>query len=227
MASAAAARRRVAVERAGEERGPSGRGAEEIHQLRLPADRGDRASRSPSPCPSWSGRGVTPQIDWYPPRPWRKPVITSSKISTVPCAVASSRTRSRKPGSGRTRAEVVRDRLEDDRGDIVLGRAPRSTSARVVEAADDRRLDDLRKHPLRERIAFADVLGQRDHVHRNRVVPAVVVALELDDVAASGGGAGDAQRMEGRLTACLGEEDLLDRGKEGADPLGELDLDRS
>ena len=84
----------------------------------------------------------------------------------------------------------------------------------VVEAADDRRVDDLGEDPLRERVLLADVLGQRDHVHRDRVVPAVVAALELDDVPAAGRGAGDAQRVEGRLAAGLGQQHALDRRHE-------------
>ena len=53
----------------------------------------------------------------------------------------------------------------------------------------------------------------------------MVAALELDHVPAAGRRARDAQRVEGRLAARLGEEDALDRGHEGAEPLGELDLD--
>ena len=56
----------------------------------------------PIALPSVVRSGVTPAIDWKPPRACRKPVITSSKMSTVPCLVASSRSRSRKPSSGST-----------------------------------------------------------------------------------------------------------------------------
>ena len=121
-------------------------------------------------------------------------------------------------------ADVVRDRLEDDRGDVVVGQRALDL-VRVVELADDRRVDDLGEDPLRERILLADVLGQRDHVHRDRVVPAVVAALELDDVPAPGRRARDAQRVEGRLAAGLGQQHALDRRHELADLLGQLDLD--
>ena len=59
----------------------------------------------------------------------------------------------------------------------------------VVERADDRRVEHLGQDPLRERVLRAHPLRQRDHVHRDRVVPAVVAALELDDVAPAGRGA--------------------------------------
>ena len=118
----------------------------------------------------------------------------------------------------------MRDRLEDDRGDVVLRQRALDVVG-VVEAADDRRVDHLLQHALRERVLLPHVLRQRDHVHRDRVVPAVVAALELDHVAAAGGRARDAQRMERRLAPRLRQEHALRRRHEVADPLGELDLD--
>ena len=43
-----------------------------------------------------------PKRSWAPPRATRKPVITSSKISTLPAFVQQSRRVSRKPGTGGT-----------------------------------------------------------------------------------------------------------------------------
>ena len=98
------------------------------------------------------------------------------------------------------RADVVRDRLEDDRGDVVLGERALDLVG-VVELADDRRVDDLGEDALRQRILLPDALGRRDHVHRDRVVPAVVAALELDQVPAAGGRARDAD-ARGRSPRC-------------------------
>ena len=72
----------------------------------------------------------------------------------------------------------------------------------------------------------ADTLGGRDHVHRDRVVPAVVAALELDHVPAPGDRAREPERVEGRLAPGRGQQHLLERGHDVDEPLGELDLDR-
>jgi hypothetical protein len=119
----------------------------------------------------------------------------------------------------------VRDRLEDDRGHFVVGERALDLVG-VVEPADDRRVEDLGEDPLRERVLAADALGGRDHVHRDRVVPAVVAALELDHVAAAGDRAREPERVEGRLAPGRRQQDLLERGHHVDEPLGELDLDR-
>jgi len=46
--------------------------------------------------------GVTPKTPWAPPRPRRKPVITSSKMRSAPQADVASRSAARKPGAGGT-----------------------------------------------------------------------------------------------------------------------------
>ncbi len=46
--------------------------------------------------------GCTPKYSNAPPQASTTPVFTSSKTSTTPCSVASSRTRSRYPGFGGT-----------------------------------------------------------------------------------------------------------------------------
>jgi hypothetical protein len=118
----------------------------------------------------------------------------------------------------------VRDQLEDDRGHVVLLERLRHL-VRVVEAAHDRRVEHLGQDPLRERVLLAHALGGRDHVHRDRVVPAVVAALELDHVAAAGRRARDAERVEGRLAPGRREEHLLERRDVVDELLRHLDLD--
>ena len=106
------------------------------------------------------------------------------------------------PGLRQHRADVVRDRLEDDRGDVAVVLVERALDrVGVVERAHDRGRDDLGEHAAGERVLGADALGGRDHVHRDRVVPAVVAALELDHVAAAGRGAREPECVERRLAA--------------------------
>ena len=101
----------------------------------------------------------------------------------------------------------------------------RSTASASLNGQHDRGRDDLGEHAARERVLGADALGGRDHVHRHRVVPAVVAALELDHVAPAGRRAREPEGMERRLAARAGEQHLLERRHGGDEPLGELDLD--
>ena len=57
----------------------------------------------PITLPSAVRSGVMPYMPWAPSRPTRKPHITSSKISTAPCSVHSSRMRCRNSGVARIR----------------------------------------------------------------------------------------------------------------------------
>ncbi len=52
--------------------------------------------------PSVVRSGRTPETSCTPPRATRKPVMTSSKISTAPCRSQTLRSASRKPGAGST-----------------------------------------------------------------------------------------------------------------------------
>ena len=102
----------------------------------------------------------------------------------------------------------------------------RSTAAASLNAHDDRRVGDLGEDAAREQVLRPDLLRRRDDVHRDRVVPAVVAALELEDVAPAGDRARQAQRVEGRLAAGRGQEHLLEGRDDVDEALGELDLDR-
>jgi len=51
--------------------------------------------------------GTTPQRSTAPPRAVQMPVLTSSKISTMPCFLVMARTLSRKPGSGSTTPRFI------------------------------------------------------------------------------------------------------------------------
>ena len=51
--------------------------------------------------------GTTPKRSTAPPAAVVMPLLTSSKISTMPCFVVSARTASRKPGSGSTTPRFI------------------------------------------------------------------------------------------------------------------------
>ena len=100
----------------------------------------------PMILPSVVRSGCTPNRAWAPPRPTRKPVMTSSKMSSAPSARVAARRCSRKPGCRRDDAGVGRDRLDDDRGDPagVRGEGARDGSGVVVRQHDGRRGDRRR-----------------------------------------------------------------------------------
>ena len=67
-------------------------------------------------------------------------MITSSKIEHGAVLRRELAQPLEEPRLRQHRADVVRDRLEDDRGDVVLGERALDVVG-VVEAADDRRVD--------------------------------------------------------------------------------------
>ena len=69
--------------------------------------------------------GITPDSSWAPPVETRKPLMTSSKTSSAPLSVASSRSSSRKPGLRRDEAHVGRVGLGQDRGGLRAARPRR------------------------------------------------------------------------------------------------------
>ena len=167
--------------------------------------------------------GLHAEVLVAPPYARTTPVLTSSKMSTTPCSVASSRTRSRKPGSRRHDADVELDRLDDDRRDLAARGASRiaASDLRLVERRDDRLGDPRARdagaggHGLRRSIGPISSRGGwmlTQHV----VVVAVVAALELDDLLAAGVAARDADGVHRRLGARvaeaheIGAEALLD-----------------
>ena len=212
------------VERAGEEgRLPRCR-REEVHQLRLAAERRD----GPAVGHRLAERGQVGRdagdrlVAAEPVAEARDHLVEDEHGPVLRRELAQPL---EKAGLRQDGADVVRDRLEDDRGDVVVGQRALDVVG-VVEPADDRRLEHFAQDPLRERVLAADALRGRDHVHRHRVVPAVVAALELDHVAASGDGAREPERVEGRFASRRGQQHLLERGDDVDEPLCELDLDR-
>ncbi len=62
--------------------------------------------------------GSTPESAWNPPRWWRKPVMTSSKISSGAVAVAQRAQTLEEARPGSDARGVVDDRLGDHRGHL-------------------------------------------------------------------------------------------------------------
>ena len=163
----------------------------------------------------------TPSSSCAPPRATRKPVITSSRTSSAPDESASSRSRSRNPGSGGTTpmfagtgsARIAAGRVLGDRGLDRLG---------VVPGDDHRRgrsgLGDARRG--------RDAGGRqaRPGLGEQAVDVAVVGAGELDELLASGRRAGQADRAHRRLGARARHPQHLDRREAIGDLGGQLDL---
>ena len=162
------------------------------------------ASGSPPPItfPKHHRSGCTPTAAVAPPRPRRKPVITSSKIEERARPVAGGAQPLEEPGLGGDEPHVRGHRLDDHAGhgfvdlrDLVVGR-------------DDRRRDGTRRHAggagKPERRDAAPAAGEQ------RVGVAVVAAGELDDAVAPGGAAGEPDDRHRGLGAGRDEPHLLD-----------------
>ena len=156
--------------------------------------------------------------------------MTSSKMRTMPLAVAMSRRRLEVAGLGRDDAGVAHDRLGQDRRDLMaaLGHQPLD-GVDVVPWQDRERLADD--------VGDAGAAGQGDRAlmrarqGKIRVVapfelvrPAVVLTLELDDDRPPGPGPRESCRVEDDLGPRVTEPHELDRRHGRHDPSGRLGL---
>ena len=73
----------------------------------------------PITLPSVVKSGSTPCAAWAPPRWTRNPVITSSKMSTLPASAVISRSVARKARRRGDAAHVAGDRFDDDGRDVL------------------------------------------------------------------------------------------------------------
>ncbi len=153
------------------------------------------------------------------------PVFTSSKIRTIPWAVASSRTRSRKPGSGGTTPMLYWI------GSTMMAAISPSVALEdglqrlgIVERGDDRVRQPGARDAGRGRNRVRGVhrahQGGRGHdADQDVVVVAVVPALELHDLVASGEAAGDPDGVHRDLGPRVAEADEV-HPEAAADLLG-------
>ena len=165
--------------------------------------------------------GVMPNCAWAPPGATRKPVITSSRISSTPCAAVSSRRLARKPARQRRHAERAAGRLDQRGRDVAVGGERGAQRVGVARLEQQRVGGDLGEHARRRRaVEMARVA--RGHV----VVPAVEVRLEADDLAPAGERAGEPHRHQRRLGAGRGEAHALGARHQPLDGLGPAHLER-
>ena len=141
--------------------------------------------------------GFTPNRSVPPPYAITTPVLTSSKMSTIPWAVASSRTRSRKPGSGGTTPMLYwigstmmaaisprwRSRMASSASALLNG-------ATIVSASRERGMPAVAGTVFGASTG-AHQGGRRHDADQDVVVVPVVAALELQDLVATGEAAGD------------------------------------
>ena len=143
-----------------------------------------------------------------PPSATRKPVITSSNTSSAPCCVHSSRSVFMKGTLARTKFMLPAI------GSIITQAMSRAVQREgllelreVVVLEHQRVLHHLGRHAGAGRVAEG---GQaRAGLDQQRVGMAVVAALELDDLAAAGGAARQADRAHRRLGARADQAHLL------------------
>ena len=137
-------------------------------------------------------------------------VITSSKTSSAPVASARSRSSSRNPGVGRDQAHVGRERLGEDRRELVL--RPRLRAAR--SGSFQGTITRVGRGRARGRPGWRGCPAWPGPSPASRQQPvdvAVVGAGELQRPVAAGGRAGEAHRAHRRLGARRGHAQHLHR----------------
>ena len=154
----------------------------------------------------------------------RKPVITSSKMSTAPCRSQTARSPGRNPGRGMIRFMLPTIGSTMMHGDVVAVRRERGLHrVEVVVRQHDRLVGDRRRHAGRRRLPEGQ--RARARLHEQAVAVTVVAALELHDLAAAREAAREAQRGHRRLGARGHEAHHLDRRQQRAQRLRHFDLE--
>ena len=155
----------------------------------------------------------------------RKPVITSSKISSAPCCARERRAGpARKPRRGGTQPMLP---ATGSTMTAAISRRARANSrldrGEVVERRDER-VGARRRRARRRESGMPSVATPEPACDQQAVGVAVIAAVELDDHVAAGEAAREAQRAHRRLGARLDQAHHLDRRHGVAIALGELDL---
>ncbi len=154
----------------------------------------------PTTLPKVDRSGVMPYKPCAEPGPTRKPVITSSKISTAPCCVHSSRMAARNSGLGAIRfmLPATGSTITQAMAWPCVANASRQ-ALRIVVVEHQGVLRQIGRHAGRRGIAEGQ--QARAGLHQQAVAVAVVAALELDDRIAPGKAARQADRAHGGLGA--------------------------
>jgi hypothetical protein len=164
----------------------------------------------PITLPSVVRSGVMPNRPCAPTGPTRKPVITSSKISTAPCCVHSVRIALEEGARRHDEVHVADHRLDDDAGDAVaMAAEARFELLRRVVVEHQRVPGEVGRHAARTRVAEGERAGTG--LHQQAVGVAVVAALELHDRVTPGEAARQADGTHGRFGAGTDQTHLFDR----------------
>ena len=151
--------------------------------------------------------GVTPGMacayrPCAPPRATRKPLMTSSKMSSAPCSRAQLAQRAHEVHGGAHEVHVAGDRLDDHAGDV--GAVLRERLFELLRRCCSRAPACAAPSPRARRrwSGWPKVASARAGLDQQRVGVAVIAALELDDqLVAAGGAARQAQRAHRRFGA--------------------------
>ena len=155
----------------------------------------------------------------------RKPVITSSKISSAPSRCVIFAQPLEKPCGWRHDAHVGSNRLDDHGGNF---------SGMLLKHALDRFEIVVRRIQSERRKRAGHARAGRDaerckagaRLDEKAIGVAVIAAFEFQDQVALGEAAGGANRRHRRFGAGADEPNALDRGKRSGDVLAELDFER-
>ena len=172
-----------------------------------------------------------PKNSAAPPLAKRKPVLTSSKISRIPNSSVSARIAWWKPGLGMipwALPSTGSTMIAAISSPLALEQAAQEVDV-VVAGRDDRLGDRVRDAPAPAQRDRVLLVAQLAHVvgpdaDQRVVVDAVVLALELHDLVATGEGARDPHRVHRRLGAGHRHPGLRDPRVELLDELHRPDL---
>src|SRR5829696_8489997 len=215
---------RVAVVGPAEVNVPVGGGVEALEMLAPAADRGerepvgDRLAHRREVRMHAGERLIAADVVPEPRDDLVEDQQRAGPVAEVPQALEEAGAREQ-PGG------VVRDRLDDDRGDLAVVALERLRHVvEVVEAADQRGVDRRLQHPGRVRIPPSNALRNAEHVPQHVIVEAVVAALELDQLLPARHAAREPDRVISRLRAAVADDHLLHGGHMPHDLARELDL---
>ena len=175
----------------------------------------------PSTLPRAVMSGVTPYRSCAPPAARRKPVITSSKMTSAPAArVAAASSRDTRGEARARRPNRARPRRSPPRGDPRLPRSP-PRAQQHHSTAPSRASPSHRSGSGRVRARRTS--SGRSADSRGEVIgPAVVVPFELDHELTPGSRPREPHSSLRRLGAGVRKSELLDPRHEVGDELGRL-----
>ena len=184
-------------------------GGEHVHDVGAAAEGADREAAADDLAEAVRS-GVRFSSSWTPALPRRKPVMTSSKMSSAPCFLVRSGRRCEVAGFRENEAGVGGVGLDDDGGDLLAASRRGRRALGVVVGEDDGVRREVCGHAGGVGLAVGECAGAGGD--EQRIDVAVVAAVELDDEVAFGEAAGEADGGHGGLGAGVAHADLFDGG---------------